>query len=214
MLRAIFKLIILIFLPIISEAQAYSFNEDSLALFYKGYTNSFVINNNNIANTGTPLCFDGTIKIIPDQTSDEKPKYYIEVLDTVTRDKGRLNITKHLIHPDGFREKVFVDKFEFKIIPFPETFLFFGSSVTGEKLDSNQMGLKVGIKEPFPETKFLIKEYTITANKEIIRVKSAEITEQAKAFILKQKKGEEIKIEVVYIDPMNKQRSKRGVFYL
>ena len=135
--------------PFVSLAQGYLFNKDSIALFYKGYTNSFEIKNNNLENTGTPLCFDGSVKIIPDQSSYEKSKYYIEVLDTVTRDKGRLNISKYLIHPDGFREKVFIDKFEFKIIPFPETILFVGTVTPGEKINPNEMDLKVGIKEIF-----------------------------------------------------------------
>ena len=207
------KLFILFLLPFFSLAQGYLFNKDSLALFYKGYTNSFCINNNNRENTGTPLCFDGSVKIIPNQSSYEKLKYYIEVLDTVTRDRGTLNISKHLTHPDGFREKVFIDKFEFKIIPFPETILFIGNSTPGEKIDPNKMDLKVGIKETFPETTFRIKEYTIMANKEVISIKSADITQQAKRFIMKQTKGEEIKINATYIDPINKQRRVSGVFY-
>jgi len=214
MLRVIFKLVIFVFLPFMSVAQGYLFNKDSIALFYKGYTNSFEIKNNNLENTGTPLCFDGSVKIIPDQTSHQKPKYYIEVLDTVTRNKGRLNISKYLIHPDGFREKVFIDKFEFKIIPFPETILFVGTVTPGEKIDPKEMDLKVGIKETFPETTFRIKEYTIIANKEIISIKSADITQQAIGFIMKQKKGEEIKINAIYVDSINKQRRVSGVFYL
>tara|TARA_B100000674_G_scaffold209001_2_gene171022 strand:- start:125 stop:769 length:645 start_codon:yes stop_codon:yes gene_type:complete len=208
------KLFIFFLLPFVSAAQGYLFNKDTLALFYKGYTNSFEINNNNVENTGTPLCFDGSIKIIPDQNSHENAKYYIEVLDTVTRNRGKLNISKHLTHPDGFIEKVFIDKFEFKIIPFPETILFVGSSSPGEKIDPKNMDLKVGIKETIPETTFRIEEYTIIANKETITIKSHETTQQAIGFIMKQAKGKEIKINAIYVDSIKKQRKVSGVFYL
>jgi hypothetical protein len=76
------------------------------------------------------------------------------------------------------------------------------------------MDLKVGIKGTYPETNFLIKEYTIEANKERLSVKSKKLTPQARAFILKQKKGGEIKISALYADPLNRKRSAVGVFHL
>ena len=80
----------------------YLFNTDTSKALYKGFTNTF------ICDKGTPLCFDGSIKITP---SDKENQYFVEVLDTVNRNKGKLNITKYLVHPDGFKEKVFIDKF-------------------------------------------------------------------------------------------------------
>ena len=213
MSRIKIQLVIWLFLPFITGAQEYLFNGDTLPLFFKGYTNTFVIKKP-LNKSGTPLCFDRTVKVTANQTITENPNYYIEVLDTVSRFKGILNITKIKAHPDGYREKVFVDKFEFKIHPLPETFLFVGFAVKGEKLDPDQMDLKVGIKETYPETSFLIKEYTIEANKERLSVKSKKLTPQARAFILKQKKGEEIKISVLYADPLNRKRRVFGVFYL
>ena len=207
------KLLLFIFLPFISVTQKYLFNGDTSAIFYKDYTNTFVINKS-LNKSGTPLCLDRPVKITPNQTNAETPNYYIEVLDTVSRLKGHLNISKIKTHPDGYREKVFIDKFEFKIKPFPKTFLFVGIAGTGEKLDPEQMDLKIGIKEAFPETTFQIKEYTIVVNKEILTVKSMELTPQARAFILKQKKGGEIKISALYADPLNRKRSAVGVFHL
>ena len=89
-----------------------------------------------------PLCFDGTTKITP---SDKENIYYIEVLDSVTREEGTLNITKYLTHPDGFQEKVFIDKFTFGIIPLPETVIFIGNSHSFEKINVNNLELKVGL---------------------------------------------------------------------
>ena len=134
------SLFLLFFIPFFSVAQEYLFNGEPTPLLYKGYTNSFVINTDQkIKDTGTPLCFDGTVKITPNQSITEKPKYYIEVLDTVGRQKGRINISKQLNHPDGFQEKVFIDKFHFSILPFPETVVFIGSAMSGEKIETDQM---------------------------------------------------------------------------
>ena len=205
-------LLLLLSVPF-TGAQKYLFNGDTTALFYKGFTNTFIIKKK-IENSGTPLCFDGTVKTTLSQNSKINPKYYVEVLDTVTREKGSLNICKKKKHPDGFEENVFIDKFYFKLVPFPEIYLFVGDIETGNKLNTDRMNLKIGIKASFPKTEFKIEEYTIVANKEELSVKSTELTQQAKGFILKQKEGEETQISVLYVDWANKKRRVQGVFYL
>ncbi len=211
-MRKTTKLLFLL-LPIISGAQEYSFNGETNAVLYKGFANTLIINKP-AEDSGTPLCFDGTVKITPNQKQTTLPLYYVEVLDTVGRKKGRMNMSKYLRHPDGFKEKVFIDKFEFEIVPLPEVFLFVGPSLTGEKIEPDHMRLKIGLQGSFPETAFVIKEYTIIANKEIISIKNTGLTPQAREFILKQKEGTEIKINAVYTDPVGKKRRVGGLFYL
>lgn len=202
MIRILFY--IAFFLPNIVLSQ-YLFNNDSSKVFYKGFTNTYN------CDKGTPLCFDGTLKIT---TSDNENQYYVEVLDSVSRDKGKLNIAKYLNHPDGFTEKVFIDKFSFSIKTLPETTIFIGNSSTNEKINKKELDLKVGLFAPFPITNFLIKEYTIIANKKALIIKSSRTTQQAVDFIQSLKTGTNIKIEVVYIDALNKQRRVQGVFSL
>ena len=183
----------------------YLFNSDTSAQLYHGYTNSFK------CEKGTPLCFDGTTKITP---SDKENIYYIEVLDSVTRGEGTLNITKYLTHPDGFQEKVFIDKFTFSILPLPETVIFIGNSHSFEKIDVNNLDLKVGFREPQPQPHFKIKEFTLIANKKVLTIKSSKITPQAEAFIKTLSEGDTLKIEVVYIDPLKKTRRVNKEFFL
>ena len=83
------------FLPNMIISQ-YLFNNDSSRVFYKGFTNIYN------CDKGTPLCFDGSLKIT---TSDKENQYYVEVLDSVSREEGKLNIAKYLEHPDGLRKK-------------------------------------------------------------------------------------------------------------
>ncbi len=183
----------------------YLFNNDTVKLVFSGFTNVF------ICDKGTPLCFDGSIKVTP---SDKENLYFLEVLDSVTRTAGKVNIAKYMTHPDGFKEKVFVDKFTFQIQPLPETRIFIGNTYTSGKIDPTNLNLKVGLLEPFPESKFKIKEYTIVANKQVLIIKSSKITPQAIAFINGLDKGTSIKLEVVYVDPLKKARRVQGEFYL
>ena len=74
----------------------YLFNNDTVKLVFSGFTNVF------ICDKGTPLCFDGSIKVTP---SDKENLYFLEVLDSVTRTAGKVNIAKYMTHPDGFKEK-------------------------------------------------------------------------------------------------------------
>ena len=183
----------------------YLFNNDTKKLVFSGFTNIF------ICDKGTPLCFDGSIKVTPGDTENQ---YFLEVLDSVTRTEGKVNIAKYMTHPDGFKEKVFVDKFTFQIKPLPETIIYIGNTHTSGKIDTANLSLKIGLLEPFPESKFKIKEYTIVANKQVLIIKSSKITPQAKVFIKGLDKGTNIKIEVVYVDPLKKARRVQGEFYL
>ena len=186
-------------------SQGYLFNGDSAALFYKGFANTFI-------NTGgTPLCFDGSVKITP---SDIENTYYVEVLDSVLRTGGKINITKYLTHPDGFEEKVFIDKFIFQIEPLPETFLFVGETASSGKINLNSLDLTVGLLSPVPETNFKIREFTILAQKKALSIKSSKITPQAIGFIKSLKPGTGLEIEVVYVDSLNKIRRIHGAFTL
>ena len=47
------------------------FNNDSVKVFFKGFTNIYN------CEKGTPLCFDGSVKITP---SNNENKYYVEGL--------------------------------------------------------------------------------------------------------------------------------------
>jgi len=183
----------------------YLFNNDSAKVFFKGFTNVYD------CDKGTPLCFDGSVKITP---SNNENKYYVEVLDSVSRDQGKFNIAKYLEHPDGFTEKVFIDKFNFIIKPLPETIIFIGTSSSGEKINTENLDIKIGLLTPFPNTNFLITEYTIIANKKVLTIKSSKITQQAMGFIKGLSSGTNIKVEVVYKDPLEKQRRIQGVFIL
>ena len=183
----------------------YLFNNDTKKLVFSGFTNIF------ICDKGTPLCFDGSIKVTPGDTENQ---YFLEVLDSVTRTEGKVNIAKYMTHPDGFKEKVFVDKFTFQIKPLPETIIYIGNTHTSGKIDTANLGLKIGLLEPFPESKFKIKEYTIVANKQVLIIKSSKITPKATVFIKGLDKGTNIKIEVVYVDPLKKARRVQGEFYL
>ncbi|MDG2152644.1 MAG: hypothetical protein P8K10_01785 [Crocinitomicaceae bacterium] len=192
------------FLPNMIISQ-YLFNNDSSRVFYKGFTNIYN------CDKGTPLCFDGSLKIT---ISDKENQYYVEVLDSVSREEGKLNIAKYLEHPDGFTEKVFIDKFSFTIKPLPETTVFIGKSTINEKINKKELDLKVGFFVPFPSTNFLIKEYTIIANKKVLIIKSSKTTQQAIDFIQTLSTGTNMKIEVVYMDVLKKQRRIQGSFSL
>lgn len=181
------------------------FNNDSAKVFFKGFTNIYN------CEKGTPLCFDGSVKITP---SNNENKYYVEVLDSVSRDQGKLNIAEYLEHPDGFTEKVFIDKFSFIIKPLPKTTVFIGTNVSGEKINTENLDIKIGLLTPFPKTNFLITEYTIIANKKALIIKSSKITPQAISFIKALSLGTNINIEVVYKDPLEKQRRIQGSFIL
>ncbi len=192
------------FLPNMIISQ-YLFNNDSSRVFYKGFTNIYN------CDKGTPLCFDGSLKIT---ISDKENQYYVEVLDSVSREEGKLNIAKYLEHPDGFTEKVFIDKFSFTIKPLPETTVFIGKSTINEKINKKELDLKVGLFVPFPSTNFLIKEYTIIANKKVLIIKSSKTTQQAIDFIQTLSTGTNMKIDVVYMDVLKKQRRIQGSFSL
>lgn len=183
--------------------QGYKFNEDTSRVFYKEFTNTFV----NI--DGTPLCFDGTLRIHP---TDILNQYYIEVLDTVSRDKGEIHLAKELIHPDGFKENVIIDKIVIRIEPLSETAIFLGKSKGSGAIDPEHLDLSVGIVEDAPKTNFKIKEFTIIANKELITVKSSKITPQAIEFIRSLNKGTQLQVAVVYSDPLKKTRRAQAFF--
>ena len=189
----------------LNSQQSYLFNKDSTAKLFKGYTNTFK------NKEGTPLCFDGSVKITP---SDISNLYYVEVLDSVTRPEGKINITKYLTHPDGFREKVFIDKFSFQIDPLPETVLFLGEIASPGIIDTNNCEISVGLAEPFPETSFKIREFTIIAQKRVLSIKSRKTTQQAIDFIKSLNPGTAIEIEAVYTDPLKKARRVHGSFRL
>lgn len=199
-----FFFLIAFFIPNIVISQ-YLFNNDSSRVLYKGFTNVFT------CEKGTPLCFDGSLKTT---TSNKENKYYVEVLDSVSRDQGKLNIAKYLEHPDGFTEKVFIDKFSFIIKPLPKTTIFIGTSISGEKINTENLDIKIGLLTPLPKTNFLITEYTIIANKKALIIKSSKITQQAIDFIQALNTGTNLKLEVVYMDVLKKQRRIQGSFFL
>jgi len=199
MKRFVFLLLIA---PNIVVAQ-HLFNKDTAKVLYKGYTNSFV------CEKGTPLCFDGSVLI---SSSNIENTYYIQVLDTVSRGNGKINIAKYLTHPDGFIEKVFIDKFSFQITPLPETLLYVGDSGPNSKIDTSNLNIHVGLDVDFPETQFVIKEFTLIANKQALIIKSRKTTAQAISFIKSLPEETRIQIEAVYMDPLKKTRRVYGDF--
>jgi len=189
-------LFILFILPNLVLGQ-YLFNKDTAIVLYKGFTNTFV------CKQGTPLCFDGSVLITP---SNVENLYYVEVLDTVSRSTGKINIAIYMELSDGFTEKVFIDKFSFQIIPLPETILYVGRSGPGTKIDTSDLSLRVEIEEDFPETQFVIKEFTLIANKKALIIKSRKITAQAISFIKSLPEETKIQLEVIYADLLKKNR--------
>ena len=114
---------------------------------------------------GTPLCFDGTLRVHP---TDKKGTYLIEVLDTVTRNTGTLNIAAYIDSPEGGREKVFIDKFSFIIKKGPQPKLYVGSALNGEKVDTTNLALGVGFIEKWPKANFQIIEASVILDKKDI----------------------------------------------
>ena len=73
--------------------------------------------------------------------------------------------------------------FSFQIRPLPETNIFIGESISNQKIDTNNLDLSVGLLSPYPQTSFVIKEFTLMANKKALIIKSRKITPQAVDFI-------------------------------
>ena len=98
-----FKVVVFIFLFCFSlQGQQYLFNNKKDSVFLSGFVNEFY------TKEGTPLCFDGTLKI---HLTDKRGVYLIEVLDTVTRNTGKLNIASYTETSEGEREKIFIIKY-------------------------------------------------------------------------------------------------------
>ena len=105
----------------------YLFNNKKDSVFFSNYVNELFVEE------GTPLCFDGTLRIHP---TDKKNSYLVEVLDTVTRDTGKLNIAAYTETPEGGREKIFIDKFSFIIKNSPQPTLYLGNASQQEAQSS------------------------------------------------------------------------------
>lgn len=181
------------------------FNDKKDTVLYTEYVNAVFIKE------GTPLNFDGTILIEP---TDEKGLYYVVVLDTVTRPLGKLNLAAYLEAPNGEKEKVFIDKFSFNIKKGPEPILYIGQAVSGEKIDTLNLEIKIGFIEAFPIPNYTVTEVSIVLNKKVITIKSNKLTEQVIKEIKSMPSGSELEVFVLYKDPMERRKKTSALFVL
>jgi len=188
------------------KAQNYTFNTKNDSVFYTDMVNEFY------TSIGTPMCFDGTLKIHP---TNKMGQYLIEVLDTVTRLNGKLNITSYVDNPDGSKEKIFIDKFSFNIKKSPQRDLYIGDAVPLEKLDTSNLSLAIRSNQAWPAPIFNITEISIILDKkEIVTLKSAHLTQTVIRKIKRLPSGAEIRISVAYQDLLLRGRRISGVYYL
>jgi hypothetical protein len=184
----------LFFICFTLQGQKYLFNNKQDSLFFTEFVNEFYLQE------GTPLSFDGTLKFYQTNTAG---KYFVEVLDTVSRVTGNLNIVTYINTPDGRQEKVFIDKFSFNIVKGPEPKLFVGKALSGERLDTSSLALSIGFINSFPKPNYSITEISLILNKkEVITVKSSGLTQSIIRKIKKLVMDAEIRITVAYQDPL------------
>lgn len=184
----------------------YLFNNKKEAIFFSNYVNELFVKE------GTPLCFDGTLRVHP---TDKKNSYLVEVLDTVTRDTGKLNIASYTETPEGGREKIFIDKFAFVIKNNLQPTLYIGSASTLEIVDTANLSLSIRFAEQWPKANFQITEVSIILDKkEVITLKSNQLNQIIIRKIKQLLAGAEIQISVVYKDPLLRSKRISGVFYL
>ena len=189
-----------------SEGQHYRFNTKEDAVFYTSFVNTLY------CEQGTPLCFDGTIKI---STTDSIGFYLIEVLDTVTRAQGMLNLAAYIQTPEGGKEKIFIDKFTFKINKGPKPILFFGAVSGGSQIDTTNLNIEVGFIETAPLPNYQITEIQLLFNqKEAITVKGNQLTNSLKDKIKRLSQGTEVGVSVVYKDPLQRLKRISAIYFL
>jgi len=200
---------IVVFFSLLSfsiKAQNYTFNSKKDSVFYTDIVNEFYIKQ------GTPMCFDGTLKIHP---TNKMGQYLIEVLDTVTRSTGLLNVASYVDSPDGSREKIFIDKFSFKILKGPQMVLFIGGVGPEGILDTTNLVPVIRPSEAWPAMTFNITEFSIILNKkEVVTLKSAQLSQAIIRKIKKLPSGAEIRINVSFQDMLLRRRRISGVYYL
>ncbi len=200
---------IVVFFSLLSfsiKAQKYTFNSKKDSVFYTDIVNEFYIKQ------GTPMCFDGTLKIHP---TNKMGQYLIEVLDTVTRSTGLLNVASYVDSPDGSREKIFIDKFSFKILKGPQMVLFIGGVGPEGILDTTNLVPVIRPSEAWPAMTFNITEFSIILNKkEVVTLKSAQLSQAIIRKIKKLPSGAEIRINVSFQDMLLRRRRISGVYYL
>ena len=194
-----------IFLTSHTFSQNYLFNNKKDSVLYTGYVNSLFVEE------GTPLNFDGTLFIEP---TKEMGLYLVVVLDSVTRPLGKLNTASYLEDSNGEKEKVFIDKFSFNIKKGPEAVLFIGDAVSGEKIDTLNLEMKIGFLEPFPEPNFTITEVSLILEKEVLTIKSNRLTQRVINKIKSLPSGYEIEVLVFYKDPLDRPRRAKAIFIL
>lgn len=188
------------------HGQKYLFNNKKDTVFFSSFINELFVKE------GTPLCFDGTLRVHP---TDKKGIYLIEVLDTVTRNTGTLNIAAYIDSPEGGREKVFIDKFSFIIKKGPQPKLYVGSAPNGEKVDTTNLALGVGFIEKWPKANFQIIEASVILDKkEVITIKSKQLSPTVIRKIKRLVAGAELRISVVYKDRLLRTKRISGVYFL
>lgn len=188
------------------QGQKYVFNNKQDSVFLTDYVNEFYLEE------GTPLSFDGTLKFYPTNIAG---KYLVEVLDTVTRGSGKLNIAAYVDAPEGGLEKVFIDKFSFNIHKGPEPKLFVGKVVSEGKLDTANLKVRIGFMNAWPKPNYSVTEISLILDKrEVVTVKSNELTQSIIRKIKRLVLGAEVRITVAYKDPLFRSQTISGVFLL
>jgi hypothetical protein len=188
------------------QCQQYTFNDKQDSVFLTGIVNELFVKE------GTPLCFDGTLNI---HTTNRIGVYLIEVLDTVTRDVGKLNIAAYTERPEGGREKIFIDKFTFNINKGPQPRLFLGQAVSGETLDTANLDLRVGFIEEWPSSNYQISELSLVLDKkEVITTKNSQLNQALIHKIKNLPLGTELSFSVSYKDILQHSKRISGVFFI
>ena len=188
------------------KGQKYLFNNNQDSAFFTDYVNEFYLEE------GTPLSFDGTLKFYPTNIAG---KYLVEVLDTVSRDSGKLNVAAYIDAPEGGQEKVFIDKFAFNILKGPEPKLFVGKVVSEGKLDTANLKVRIGFTNAWPKPNYSVTEISLILDKkEVITVKSNELTQSIIRKIRRLVLGAEVRVTVAFKDPLFRSQTISGVFFL
>ena len=112
-------------------------------------------------------------------------------------------------------EKIFIDKFSFKILKGPQMVLFIGDVGPEGTLDTTNLVPVIRPSEAWPAMTFNITEFSIILNKkEVVTLKSAQLSQAVIRKIKKLPSGSEIRINVSFKDMLLRRRRISGVYYL
>lgn len=93
--------------------------------------------------------------------------------------------------------------------------MYVGSAPNGEKVDTTNLGLGVGFIEKWPKANFQIIEASVILDKkEVITIKSKQLSPTVIRKIKRLVAGAELRISVVYKDRLLRTKRISGVYFL